>query len=239
VNHLLKDVSFQIRPRRPHRPGRRQWRGVNPRSNPPAQCLEPPTSGKVRTSATTSWRDYFAARTSTRYSDPAAIMLDDISGIAPKSRSSSWRSLLGCFMFSGERRLKRAGRPLRRRSATATAWPRCCVAGDMLLLDEPTNHLDLREKDGIGWKHRQIYGTVLFVSHDRYFIDGLATPRFRGGRPSRPHLFPATTRTTSGASPAAGKRSPPPRHQPQAHPPSSVILSEAEGIPAFRTKSRN
>jgi ATP-binding cassette subfamily F protein 3 len=48
----------------------------------------------------------------------------------------------------------------------------------MLLLDEPTNHLDLRAKDVLLEAIANFTGTVLFVSHDRYFIDGLATRVF-------------------------------------------------------------
>jgi ATP-binding cassette subfamily F protein 3 len=49
---------------------------------------------------------------------------------------------------------------------------------NMLLLDEPTNHLDLRAKDVLLEAIANFTGTVLFVSHDRYFIDGLATRVF-------------------------------------------------------------
>ncbi len=49
---------------------------------------------------------------------------------------------------------------------------------NFILLDEPTNHLDLRAKDVLLEAIRAFTGTVLFVSHDRYFIDGLATRVF-------------------------------------------------------------
>jgi ATP-binding cassette subfamily F protein 3 len=60
---------------------------------------------------------------------------------------------------------------------------------NMLLLDEPTNHLDLRAKDVLLEAIANFTGTVLFVSHDRYFIDGLATRVFEveGGRV---HVYP-------------------------------------------------
>ena len=60
---------------------------------------------------------------------------------------------------------------------------------NMLLLDEPTNHLDLRAKDVLLDAIRNFSGTVLFVSHDRYFIDGLATRVFEV-EDRRVHIYP-------------------------------------------------
>ena len=75
-------------------------------------------------------------------------------------------------------------------SATATPWPRCSSPPrNFLLLDEPTNHLDLRAKDVLLDAIRNFTGTVLFVSHDRYFIDGLATRVFEV-EDRRLHIYP-------------------------------------------------
>src|SRR5205814_3621713 len=52
---------------------------------------------------------------------------------------------------------------------------------NFLLLDEPTNHLDLRAKDVLLNSLQEFNGTVVFVSHDRYFIDKLATRVFEVG----------------------------------------------------------
>jgi ATP-binding cassette subfamily F protein 3 len=60
---------------------------------------------------------------------------------------------------------------------------------NMLLLDEPTNHLDLRAKDVLLEAIANFTGTVLFVSHDRYFIDGLATRVFEV-EDHRVHIYP-------------------------------------------------
>jgi ATP-binding cassette subfamily F protein 3 len=60
---------------------------------------------------------------------------------------------------------------------------------NMLLLDEPTNHLDLRAKDVLLEAIANFSGTVLFVSHDRYFIDGLATRVFEV-EDHRVHIYP-------------------------------------------------
>jgi ATPase subunit of ABC transporter with duplicated ATPase domains len=60
---------------------------------------------------------------------------------------------------------------------------------DVLLLDEPTNHLDIRAKDVLLESLSKFQGTVVFVSHDRYFIDKLATRVFEIGS-GRVEIYP-------------------------------------------------
>jgi ATP-binding cassette subfamily F protein 3 len=60
---------------------------------------------------------------------------------------------------------------------------------NFLLLDEPTNHLDMRAKDVLLNALQEFTGTVVFVSHDRYFIDKLATRVFEVGD-GQVHIFP-------------------------------------------------
>ena len=75
-------------------------------------------------------------------------------------------------------------------SATAMRWRACCcMPGNFLLLDEPTNHLDMRAKDVLLTALQEFTGTVVFVSHDRYFIDKLATRVFEVGD-GEVHVFP-------------------------------------------------
>src|SRR5258708_9352965 len=62
-------------------------------------------------------------------------------------------------------------------------------ARNMVVLDEHTKHLDLRAKDVLLDAIRNFTGTVLFVSHDRYFIDGLATRVFEV-EDRRLHIYP-------------------------------------------------
>ena len=67
-------------------------------------------------------------------------------------------------------------------SGTAMRWRACCCdPSNFLLLDEPTNHLDLRAKDVLLDSLQEYSGTLVFVSHDRYFIDKLATRVFEVG----------------------------------------------------------
>jgi ATP-binding cassette subfamily F protein 3 len=107
--------------------------------------------------------------------DPDARMLDDISRAAVKVPESALRSLLGCFLFSGEDVFKKLG-VLSGGERNRFALARILVSpSNFLLLDEPTNHLDMRAKDVLLDALDAFNGTVIFVSHDRYFIDRLST----------------------------------------------------------------
>ncbi len=148
---------------------------------------EEPTSGHVKLGHN-ALVDFFA-QDQYKVLDAAAGMLDDISGAAPKVPVVELRSLLGCFMFSGEDVFKKLG-VLSGGERNRYAMAKMLVSpSNMLLLDEPTNHLDLRAKDVLLDAIRNFSGTVLFVSHDRYFIDGLATRVFEV-EDRRVHIYP-------------------------------------------------
>jgi ATP-binding cassette subfamily F protein 3 len=128
--------------------------------------------------------------------DPAARMLDDMGRTAPKVAEKDLRSLLGCFLFSGDDVFKPLG-VLSGGERNRYALARILVSpANFLLLDEPTNHLDLRAKDVLLEAIGRFNGTVIFVSHDRYFIDGLAQKVFEIARSEDPskgsqvHVFP-------------------------------------------------
>src|SRR5262249_52672131 len=90
-------------------------------------------------------------------------------------------NLLGCFLFSEDDVFKPIGvlsGGERNRYALARML---LIPSNVLLLDEPTNHLDLRAKDVLLNALLEFSGTVVFVSHDRYFIDKLATKVFEIG----------------------------------------------------------
>ncbi|WP_263382541.1 ABC-F family ATP-binding cassette domain-containing protein [Granulicella arctica] len=149
--------------------------------------LEDPTSGNIKLGHNVL-ADYFA-QDQYKVLDGNAKMLDDISGIAPKVPQTELRSLLGCFMFSGDDVFKPLG-VLSGGERNRYAMAKMLVSpANMLLLDEPTNHLDLRAKDVLLDAIRNFTGTVLFVSHDRYFIDGLATRVFEV-EDKRVHIYP-------------------------------------------------
>jgi len=97
------------------------------------------------------------------------------------STQTELRSLLGCFLFSEDDVFKRI-RVLSGGERNRYALARMLLhPSNFLLLDEPTNHLDLRAKDVLLEALEKYTGTVVFVSHDRYFIDKLATRVFEIG----------------------------------------------------------
>jgi ATP-binding cassette subfamily F protein 3 len=148
---------------------------------------EEATSGTVRYGHN-ALVDFFA-QDQYKVLDPNAVMLDDIAGAAPKVPVVELRSLLGCFMFSGDDVFKKLG-VLSGGERNRYAMAKMLVSpSNMLLLDEPTNHLDLRAKDVLLDAIRNFTGTVLFVSHDRYFIDGLASRVFEV-EDKRVHIYP-------------------------------------------------
>ncbi|HWT67090.1 MAG TPA: ABC-F family ATP-binding cassette domain-containing protein, partial [Terracidiphilus sp.] len=135
--------------------------------------LEAPTAGAVKLGHNVM-SEYFA-QDQYKVLDPEARMLDDISRAAVKVPESELRSLLGCFLFSGDDVFKKLG-VLSGGERNRFALARILVSpSNFLLLDEPTNHLDMRAKDVLLDAIDAFSGTVVFVSHDRYFIDRLAT----------------------------------------------------------------
>jgi len=110
--------------------------------------------------------------------DPDARMLDDLTSVANGKTVTELRSLLGCFLFSEDDVFKPIG-VLSGGERNRYALARMLLnPSNFLLLDEPTNHLDLRAKDVLLESLEAFTGTVVFVSHDRYFIDKLATRVF-------------------------------------------------------------
>jgi ATP-binding cassette subfamily F protein 3 len=124
--------------------------------------------------------DYFA-QDQYKELDPEARILDDLGEVSGASTQTELRSLLGCFLFSGDDVFKRIG-VLSGGERNRYALLRMLLhPANFLLLDEPTNHLDLRAKDVLLEALMKYSGTVVFVSHDRYFIDNLATRVFEIG----------------------------------------------------------
>jgi ATP-binding cassette subfamily F protein 3 len=120
--------------------------------------------------------DYFA-QDQYKELDTEARMLDDLNTIAPRSQTEL-RSLLGSFLFSADDVFKKIG-VLSGGERNRYALARMLLhPSNFLLLDEPTNHLDLRAKDVLLESLQKFSGTCVFVSHDRYFIDRLATRVF-------------------------------------------------------------
>jgi ATP-binding cassette subfamily F protein 3 len=176
--------------------------------------------------------DYFA-QDQYKELDVNARLLDDLGEVAPRATSTELRSILGCFLFSEDDVFKTIGvlsGGERNRYALARML---MMPSNFLLLDEPTNHLDLRAKDVLLNALQEFSGTVLFVSHDRYFIDKLATRVFEvadgtmqvfpgnyedylwrkeGGRTQAPEPEPAPVKNTQHPAPSTQNPLPSTQH---------------------------
>jgi ATP-binding cassette subfamily F protein 3 len=117
---------------------------------------------------------YFAQDEATRM-DPAPTVYETLASGSPLHMVPAIRNILGGFLFSGDDVYKRAG-VLSGGERTRLAVARMLLRpSNTLLLDEPTNHLDLDSKDVLLDALADYGGTLIFVSHDRYFVERLAT----------------------------------------------------------------
>ncbi len=117
---------------------------------------------------------YFAQDEATRM-DPNPTVHDTLSSGSPMHMVPMIRNILGGFLFSGDdiyKRVKVLSGGERTRLAVARMLLR---PSNTLLLDEPTNHLDLDSKEVLLDALVDYGGTLIFVSHDRYFVERLAT----------------------------------------------------------------
>jgi ATP-binding cassette subfamily F protein 3 len=117
---------------------------------------------------------YFA-QDQARVLNPERTVLEALTEAAPFDMVPKVRDILGTFLFCGDD----VHKPVavlsggeRNRLALAILLLR---PANLLLLDEPTNHLDLQSKDVLLHSLRVYRGSLIFVSHDRYFVDALAT----------------------------------------------------------------
>jgi ATP-binding cassette subfamily F protein 3 len=111
-------------------------------------------------------------------------VLEELQAWAPGRSEGPLRSLLGIFQFSGDEVFKKV-EVLSGGEKNRLALARLCLdPGNFLLLDEPTNHLDLPTREALEDALASYGGTLLFVSHDRYFINRVATKvaAFEDGR---------------------------------------------------------
>ena len=107
--------------------------------------------------------------------DPERTVRQTMSDAAPLEMLPEIRNILGAFLFSGdtvEKRTAVLSGGERSRLALARLFLR---PANLLLLDEPTNHLDLDAKAALLTALKDYRGTVVFVAHDRHFMDSLAT----------------------------------------------------------------
>jgi ATP-binding cassette subfamily F protein 3 len=184
--------------------------------------------------------DYFA-QDQAAVLDSSRTVYEEMSSVSPTTMVPMIRDILGGFLFSGDDVNKRVGvlsGGERNRLALAKML---LTPSNVLLLDEPTNHLDLDSKEVLLEALADYGGTLVFVSHDRYFVDRLASkvievgggqaPLYPGGyedfldwkkrREAGPAAPPPAlpkappTRDDAGTAPRAAARRAAPAHEPR------------------------
>lgn len=105
---------------------------------------------------------------------PAGRVIDEIMAYAPLTENEA-RSYLARFLFRGEL-VWQSVSTLSGGERNRLNMAKLLISGfNVLLLDEPTNHLDIESREALEWALLAYTGTIIFVSHDRYFLNKLAT----------------------------------------------------------------
>lgn len=113
--------------------------------------------------------------------DENLTVFETIDRIAEGDIRTKIKDILGAFMFGGDNSTKKV-KVLSGGEKTRLAMIKLLLEPvNVLILDEPTNHLDMKTKDIIKEALREFDGTLILVSHDRDFLDGLVTKVFEFG----------------------------------------------------------
>ncbi|HEV8672429.1 MAG TPA: ABC-F family ATP-binding cassette domain-containing protein [Methylomirabilota bacterium] len=116
--------------------------------------------------------------------DPARTVLEELEQVAPDAGQTRLRTILGAFLFSGDAVEKKIAVLSGGEKARVALAKMLVRPAPLLCLDEPTNHLDLTSRERVEQALADFPGTIVFISHDRYFINRLATKvvEVAGGR---------------------------------------------------------
>ncbi len=213
---------------------------------------EAPDTG-TRTEGHQVVTQYFAQDEANRL-EPSRTVFETLADGSPMQMMPAIRNILGGFLFAGDDVYKKAG-VLSGGERTRLAVARMLLRpANLLLLDEPTNHLDLDSKDVLLESLEGFTGTLILVSHDRYFVDRLATKiiavghgealvypgtyeEFRWSQAQRASVAPPSAVAKPAVPVAAkptGARGPVPSHPPAAAPtlPARAATAAAASGPA-------
>lgn len=107
--------------------------------------------------------------------DVKKTLIEEVESVSAMDDIPKIRTLLGCFMFHGDDAYQKVLTLSGGEKSRVALAKMLLKKGNLLLLDEPTNHLDIDSKDVLMNSLKNYSGTIIFVSHDRYFIKELAT----------------------------------------------------------------
>ena len=135
----------------------------------------PPLGGSytVGTGVEVGYFDQQAAVAESMY--PDKTVLNDFWDMYPTLKEVEVRNALGSFLFTGEEVFKTLGQLSGGEKVRLALCKMFKMRPNLLILDEPTNHMDLIGKEALESMLKNYTGTILFVSHDRYFIKEIAT----------------------------------------------------------------
>jgi ATP-binding cassette subfamily F protein 3 len=168
---------------------------------------EPPDRGE-RVEGHQMVMQYFAQDEAARL-DPTLTVYETLASGSPDQMIPAIRNILGGFLFSGDDVYKKAG-VLSGGERTRLAVARMLLRpSNTLLLDEPTNHLDIDSKEVLLDALADYGGTLVFVSHDRYFVERLATKIVEVGG-GRIRMYPGTYAEFLWSKEQAANPAPPP-----------------------------
>ncbi|MVP01439.1 ABC-F family ATP-binding cassette domain-containing protein [Paenibacillus lutrae] len=106
--------------------------------------------------------------------NPQQTILEEVWNTFPSIEEARIRSVLGNFLFTGEDVFKKISSLSGGEKARVALAKLMLLNANMLILDEPTNHLDLYSKEVLESALLDYEGTLLFISHDRYFLNKMA-----------------------------------------------------------------
>jgi ATP-binding cassette subfamily F protein 3 len=135
--------------------------------------LEEPTTGSLRFGERVMIGYY--AQHQLQILDSAKTVFQTLEEAMPKAHQNEVRSILGRFLFSGDQVHKEVGLISGGEKAKLAIAKLMVTGPNTLLLDEPTNHLDTPSQEAVEGALKDYEGTVIAISHDRYFIENHAT----------------------------------------------------------------
>lgn len=134
-----------------------------------------PLGGSFTIGHNVEWGYFDQQKAVVNDADPEQTVLDNFWEEYPKLLREEVRSALGSFLFSQEEVMKKMGQLSGGEKVRLALCKMFQTKPNLLILDEPTNHMDMIGKEALEKMLQGFQGTVLFVSHDRYFIKQVAT----------------------------------------------------------------